>query len=128
MRKSGIKCNYFLWCTPVVCARPDGNAIFLQGQHDAVVKIKYGKEFTSRYAKLVCYNYKLVCESVKLYLKQIAIGRPSEGQYGLEVRYLWLGGGRCLEWRGWGGGFSKTREKLGGGVFLKYSRIEGVNF
>ena len=71
----------------------EGDAIFVRGQHVAVVKIKYRKKFIPRYANFVYYNYDLLRESVKLYLYQIAIsktsmiyqkiGRPSEGQYGL---------------------------------------------
>ena len=55
---------------------------FVRDQHDAVVKIKYRKEFISRYAKFVYYNYNLVCESVKLCLSETPIcqtlGRQSE--------------------------------------------------
>ena len=57
---------------------------FVRDQHDTVVKIKYRKEFISRYAKFVYYNYNLVRESMKLYLQQVTIGRPSAGQYGLK--------------------------------------------
>ena len=37
---------------------------FLHDQHDAAVKIKYRKEFISRYAKFVYYNYNLECKTL----------------------------------------------------------------